>query len=45
MSYSREFLEGVTVPGGLHILRCMPSRDEDDGDRGSNEDFLLPNVS
>lgn len=39
--YSHEFLEGVTVPGGLHIPRRLPFRDEDDGDRGSKEDFLL----
>lgn len=42
VGYSHEFLEGVTVPSALHIPRRLPSRDEDDGDRGSKEDFLLP---
>lgn len=42
VGYSHEFLEGVTEPSGLHIPRCRPSRDEDDGDRGSKEDFILP---
>lgn len=45
VSYSHEFLEGVTVPGGLHIPRCTPLGMRMTETGGAMKIFSNPNIN